>query len=85
MVQTTERGYGLPLPSELSWCAKVSIDAADLEALQPYLVKGEEGGFGALAPATLRAMPMRDRPAYALAMGFSIGSELIDRLNCLIK
>lgn len=83
-IRLVERRLRCSLPAELSWYRTASVDAAEIQALEPYLVE-EEGRFAALAPATFRALPMSDRPAYALAVGLPEGAEPLDRIKDLLK
>ena len=73
------------LPSELSKYDQISVDEDERSALAPYLVEGDSGRFGALAPATLAALPMGERAAYALAVGLPDGSEPVSRLKNLFS
>lgn len=83
-VRVVSQRLGDVLPAELSRYDRISVDAAEQAALEPYLVEGTSGRFGALAPATLKALPLSDRPAYALAVGLPEGTEPIGRLKELV-
>lgn len=69
------------LPKELSWYADVWIDTGDREALAAYVIEDEDDRQTALEVTTFKALPMGDRPAFALAVGLSDGAEPVDRLK----
>lgn len=83
-VRIVSKRLGDVLPPELSKYETITVKPEEQSALEPYLVEGTAGRFGALAPATLRALPPRDRPGYAVAVGLPDGAEPIDRLKELI-
>ena len=74
-----------PLPEALRSYANAAVDSAHFDALEPYLVERDGSRFGALAPATLRALPLSDRAAYALAVGLPEGTEPLDRIKGLLN
>ncbi len=80
-VRLVEQRLKTPLPEALRSYASASVDKAHFDALEPYLMERDGSRFGALAPATLRALPLSERAAYALAVGLPEGSEPIDRIK----
>ena len=84
-VRIVERRLGVTLPEPLRSYGRAVADQAELAALEPYLASGDGGRFGALVPATLKALPMADRAAYALAVGLPEGTEPVERLKGLLK
>lgn len=58
-----------------------TLDADDHALLEPYLRTGDR--FPALAAATLRSLPLADRPAYALAIGLPEGASVVDRVKTI--
>lgn len=54
-----------------------TMSTAGREMLEPYLRDGDR--FPALAAATLRVLPLVDRPAFALAVGLPEGASPADR------
>ncbi len=73
------------LPEPLARYVHEPVEAAELAAIDPYLTDDANGRFAALAPSTLRALPMSDRAAYALAVGLPDGTRPRDRMSSLIK
>ena len=73
------------LPEPLVRYVHEPVEAAELAAIDPYLTDDANGRFAALAPSTLRALPMSDRAAYALAVGLPDGTRPRDRVSSLIK
>lgn len=73
------------LPDVLLEVKQRKPDAAQTEAIEPYLTDDPRGRFAALAPHTLRALPAKDRPAFARAVGFPDGSDPVDRVRSLVK
>ena len=84
-VRLVEQRLKAPLPEALRSYANASVDKTHFHALEPYLVEQDGSRFGALAPATLRALPLADRAAYALAVGLPEGTEPIDRIKGLLN
>ncbi len=84
-VRLVTQRLSVELPSELNRYAKLSLSADERAAIEPYLIDGHAGRFGALAPATLRALPLGERPAYALAVGLPEGAEPVDRVKELLN
>ena len=84
-VRLVERRLGDCLPKELSWYADVWIDSGDREALAAYLIEDDDDRETALEVTTFKALPMADRPAFALAVGLSDGAEPVDRLKELFS
>lgn len=80
-VRIVERRLGFALPGELSWYGKASVDADERAALEPYLTEQDEDRFDAMAPFTFRALPMSERPAFALAVGLPDGTEPVARFK----
>lgn len=54
-----------------------TMSSAGRELLEPYLLHGDR--FPALAAATLRVLPISERPAFALAVGLPEGTNPADR------
>ncbi len=73
------------LPESLGRYLHEPVDAGELAAIDPYLTDDPRGRFAALAPSTLRALPMADRAAYAMAVGLPDGTRPRDRVSSLIR
>lgn len=73
------------LPDRLTSYAHKPVPGAELDMIEPYLQDEPGGRFAALAPATLRALPMADRPAYALAVGLPAGTDPVERARELLR
>ena len=73
------------LPDRFVGYAHKPVPAAEIDMLEPYLVDEPGGRFAALAPSTLKALPMADRPAYALAVGLPEGSDPVGRARDLLR
>lgn len=73
------------LPESLGRYVHEPVDASELAAIGPYLTGDANGRFAALAPSTLRALPLSDRAAYALAVGLPDGTRPRDRVSSLVK
>ena len=84
-VALVQKRLDVDLPDELVRYLHVPIDSAELTAVKPYLTNGDGGRFAALAPSTLRALPLGDRAAYALAVGLPAGSDPLDRARSILK
>ncbi len=54
-----------------------TMSTAGRDMLEPYLVHGDR--FPALAAATLRVLPLAERPAFALAVGLPEGARPAER------
>jgi len=72
------------MPESLGEYLHELVDASELAAIDPYLADDHDGRFAALAPSTLRALPMSDRAAYALAVGLPDGTRPSDRALSLL-
>lgn len=83
-VRLVEDALSTTLPERLAKYRHRAIDERELTAIEPYLTTDPRGRFAALAPATLRALPMSERPAFALAVGLPDGTSPGDRLRSLI-
>lgn len=75
---------GVDIPPELARFETIAVDPKQAAALEPYSTTDTRGRLAALAPATLRALPLRDRPAFARAVGLPDGVELAGRLRSLV-
>ena len=84
-VTLVESGIDVDLPDWLAQYRHSDVEQVALDALEPYLSDSPGGRFADLAPATLKALPMGDRPAFALAVGFPSGSDPVDRVRSMIK
>ena len=73
------------LPTALRRFGQDPVDVGELEAIEPYLTDDASGRFAALAPSTLRALPLLDRAGYALAVGLPDGARPADRVSALLK
>lgn len=73
------------MPESLGKYLHEPVDASELAAIDPYLTEDPKGRFAALAPSTLRALPLSDRAAYALAVGLPDGTRPRDRVSSLVK
>jgi len=83
-VKLVEAGIDVTLPDWLARYRGARISQKGLDALEPYLSDAPGGRFADLAPATLKALPVGDRPAFALAVGFPSGSAPADRVRSMI-
>lgn len=72
------------LPEHLAAFSRGAVLADERIAINPYLTEDPQGRFSALAPATLRALPMADRGAFALAVGYPDGSDPIERTRSMV-
>ncbi len=72
------------LPDELVRYVHAAVPASELEMIAPYLTNDSSGRFAALAPSTLKALPLADRPAYALAVGLQDGSDPVGRVRNML-
>lgn len=73
------------LPEDLLDIKQRKPEASETAAIEPYLTDDPQGRFATLAPHTLRALPAKDRPAFARAVGFPDGSDPVDRVRSLVK
>jgi len=73
------------LPEWLVSYAHQQFPIAELDQIAPYLDDDPSGRFAALAPATLRALPMSERAAYAMAVGLPDGSDAVGRVRDLLR
>lgn len=73
------------LPQFLSDYAHRPVPAAELEMIAPYLDEDPRGRFAALAPSTLKALPLGDRASYALAVGLPEGSDPVGRVKDILR
>lgn len=73
------------LPEELDAFRHQAVPRNELEMITPYLTDDPAGRFASLAPATLKALPMSDRAAYALAVGLPDGADPKARVRGLVK
>ncbi len=80
-----ENELGIELPEPLSALRHRPVPPAEHDMIGPYLTTGAGGRFADLAPATLRALPMADRVAYARAVGLPDGSDVLDRFRSLLN
>ena len=71
------------VPEHLASFRRAAVVADERIAINPYLTDDPQGRFSALAPATLKALPMSDRAAFALAVGFPEGSDPIERTRSI--
>lgn len=83
-VRLVEDKLEVELPKALGNFVSEAVDPKEAAALDPYLTTDKGGRFAALAPATLRALPLRDRAAFARAVGLPEGTEVKDRLRGLL-
>lgn len=83
-VELVEYELDVELPQSLSRFANEQVEAKEAAAIDPYLTTSKSGRFAALAPATLRALPLRDRAAFARAVGLPEGTEVKDRVRGLL-
>lgn len=83
-VRLAQNRLDAELPESLSGYLHEPAEAAELAAIDPYLTNDPAGRFAALAPSTLRALPMSDRAAYALAVGLPDGTSARDRVSSLL-
>jgi len=84
-VRLAQQQLSVDLPDDLLAFVHEPVDDDDQNALDPYLDDDGSGRFAALAPATLKALPMTDRAAYALAVGLPAGSNPADRVKSILK
>lgn len=73
------------LPDQLAGYGHSAVPADELEHIASYLDDDPRGRFAALAPATLRALPLSERPAYAMAVGLPEGSAPVDRVREILR
>ena len=73
------------LPERLTAFRRAVVVANERVAINPYLTDDPAGRFSALAPATFKALPLGDRPAFAQAVGYPEGSDPIERTRELTK
>ncbi len=76
---------GLALPEGLSFYANSWVDRSDREALEAYHVEDVEDRETALQVTTFKALPMGERPSYALSVGLPEGADPIGRITDLIS
>lgn len=84
-LQLVEGRLEVELPEEFRAFRRASLHADERLALDAYLNDDPEGRFAALAPATLRALPMGDRAAFALAVGFPEGADPKERVVSMVE
>lgn len=84
-VELVEARLDIELPEPLAAYRRAPLGADERLAVDPYLTDDPEGRFAALAPATLRALPMSERPAFARAVGFPEGSDPKERVLSMVE
>lgn len=84
-VELVEARLDTELPEQLADYRRATLTADERLAVGPYLSDDPEGRFAALAPATLRALPMSERPAFARAVGFPDGSDPKERVLSMVE
>lgn len=72
------------LPDKLAEYRHVPVAQSERDLIEPYLSTDIRGRFAELAPATLRALPMADRVAFARAVGLPDGSAVLGRVRAII-
>lgn len=72
------------LPETLMEYRHVPVAQAQRDLIIPYLSTDARGRFAELAPATLRALPIADRVAFARAVGLPEGSDVRGRLRAIV-
>jgi len=82
-IKLTVDRLNVEVPERLVSFQRAPVVADERIALNPYLTESPEGRFFELAPATLRALPLNDRPAFARAVGFPEGSDPVDRVRVM--
>lgn len=83
-VRLVEDQLEIELPTWLGRYRHEPVDATELAAIEPYLSDDPRGRFAALAPATIRALPLGERPAFARAVGLPDGVDAVARAKSLI-
>lgn len=84
-VELVDARLGVELPEPLTAYRRAPLGADERLAVDPYLTDDPDGRFAALAPATLRALPMSERPAFARAVGFPEGSDPKERVLSIVE
>lgn len=84
-VRVVQARLDVELPDDLTGYKHRPLPAAELELVSVYLDDSVGGRFAALAPSTLKALPLSDRPAYALAVGLQDGSDPLGRVRDLLR
>ncbi len=74
----------LELPEKLTEYRHLPVAQEERDLIKPYLSTDPRGRFAELAPATLRALPIADRVAFARAVGLPAGSDVRSRLRAII-
>ena len=84
-VGLVQSALDVELPEVLLQVKRHTPDTAETAAIDPYLTDDPRGRFASLAPHTLRALPARDRAAFARAVGFPDGTDPMNRAKSLIR
>jgi hypothetical protein len=84
-VRLVSNQFDVELPDALARYLHEPVNAAELAVINPYLTDDPSGRFAALAPATLKALPLGDRTAYAMAVGLPSGSNPLSRVKSMIS
>ena len=84
-LKLVEARLEVELPEAFTKYRRAPLEADERLAVDPYLTDDLEGRFAALAPATLRALPMADRAAFARAVGFPDGSDPKERVQSMVE
>ena len=84
-VRLVDGRLDIELPDALASYRNKPVPREELEMITPYLSDDPGGRFAALAPSTLKALPMSDRAGFALAVGLPDGTNPRDRARDLLK
>jgi len=84
-VKLVEAELAIELPQAIRGWRNRPVPTAQRELVEPYLSTNSRGRFADLAPATLRALPIADRVAYARAVGLPDGTDVIGRIKDLVN
>ncbi len=84
-IRLVEDELEVELPEALAVLRHRPVPPDERAMIEPYLTTDSGGRFADLAPATLRALPMADRVAYARAVGLPDGADVLDRVKSMIN
>jgi len=83
-VRLVEARIEVELPEAMEAYRYQPVSRRELDMIAPYLTEDPAGRFAALAPSTLKALPLADRAAFALAVGLPAGSDPKERARSLV-